>query len=67
MINIIVNGDKMSVDVDIVLQGLIDKLKVGDKIMATAINGNVIKKNMWQNTTLKDSDKIEFLAFVGGG
>jgi sulfur carrier protein len=66
-INIIINGDSINVGVDTKLQTLINDLKVGEKIMACALNGNVIKKDMWQKTTIKENDKIEFLAFVGGG
>jgi len=66
-INIQVNGEKMTVAKDMCLDTLINDLKIQDKIMAAAINTNVVKKDDYKSTTLKEGDELEFLAFVGGG
>lgn len=49
------------------IQGLIDELGIGSKVMAAALNMEVVKKENWETQTLSEGDKIEFLEFVGGG
>jgi len=66
-INIQVNGENMVVAKDICLHTLINDLQIQDKIMAAALNTNVVKKDDYKTTILKEGDELEFLAFVGGG
>lgn len=46
---------------------LLDELNIKDKVMATAINLEVVKKDNYNSTKLKENDRVEFLEFVGGG
>lgn len=64
---IFVNGEEKSFDESLTLQTLIDKLGIESKVMASAVNMNVVKKENWANFVLKESDKVELLNFVGGG
>ncbi|OPX26952.1 MAG: thiamine biosynthesis protein ThiS [Campylobacteraceae bacterium 4484_166] len=64
---LIINGDEMSFDDGVTIEYILDKLNIKDKVMAVAVNMNIIQKKMWQNYTPKQNDKIEFLQFVGGG
>jgi sulfur carrier protein len=38
-----------------------------EKVMAAAVNMEIVKKEDWDKKTLKEGDKIELLQFVGGG
>jgi len=49
------------------IQELIDELEIESKVMASAVNMNVIKKEQWKSHQLLENDKVEFLQFVGGG
>jgi len=49
------------------IQELIDELSIESKVMAAAVNMNVVKKEIWASHTLNENDKVEFLQFVGGG
>ncbi len=64
---IIVNGKKVEIGGDITLKELIDNLKISDRVMAAAVNMEIVKKKNWDKYHLKDRDKIELLHFVGGG
>jgi len=64
---IIVNGKELEVTNNITVLELIKSLKIEDKVMATALNMNIVKKDNWSKQTIKDGDKLEFLHFVGGG
>jgi sulfur carrier protein len=67
MIDVVVNGQSMQINKDITIQKLIENLQIQDKVMAAAINMEVVKKDAWEVTQIKENDKIEFLQFVGGG
>ena len=40
---------------------------IEDKVMACAVNMDIVKKESWSSYILKDNDTIELLNFVGGG
>jgi len=63
---LIVNGQEKEINTN-TIQDLIDELGIGEKIIAAAVNMNVIKKDIWSEFKLNENDKIEFLEFVGGG
>jgi len=64
---IIVNGQEQEVNEKITLQELLETLSLEGKVMAAAINMNIIKQNDWKNYILQEGDKLELLDFVGGG
>ena len=37
------------------------------KVMAAAINMEIVKQDSWNTHLLQDEDKLELLDFVGGG
>ncbi|MDY0265972.1 MAG: sulfur carrier protein ThiS [Sulfurospirillum cavolei] len=49
------------------IQALMADLGIETKVMAAAVNMNVIKKEQWDFFELHENDKVEFLQFVGGG
>jgi len=65
--NLIINGEDKKFNQDSTLQAVIVELKVEEKVMAAAVNMEIVKKNEWENYILKDNDKLELLQFVGGG
>jgi sulfur carrier protein len=67
VISIVVNGKNMSIEKDTNLYELIEFLKISDKVMAAAVNMNIVKKDEWENYKLQEGDKVELLNFVGGG
>ncbi|GGD41990.1 hypothetical protein GCM10012288_15240 [Malaciobacter pacificus] len=64
---IIVNGETKDFNENSTLQNIITDLQIEDKVMAAAVNMNIVKKDDWNNFTPKENDKIELLQFVGGG
>jgi len=63
---LIVNGKEKNTESKTV-QDLLDELEINDKVMAAAVNMDVVKKENWSTFELKEKDKVEFLQFVGGG
>lgn len=64
---LIVNGEQKDFDNEINLHKIIQDLKVEDKVMAAAVNMDIVKKDDWLTFIPKEGDKIELLQFVGGG
>ena len=64
---LIINGETKEFSDGFSLQNIITDLQIDSKVMAAAVNMNIIKKDDWNNFIPKNDDKIELLQFVGGG
>ena len=64
---LIINGDIKIIEDNISLYQIIEDLSIQDKVMAAAINMDIVKKDDWKSFIPKDGDKLELLEFVGGG
>ncbi len=65
--NVTINGEIRECADGTTLASLINDLGIKVKVMAAAVNMNVVKKNDWESHLLSPDDKIELLHFVGGG
>jgi sulfur carrier protein len=67
MISIVINGEQKEIKDGTTLLEAIASLKIEDKVMAAAVNMQIVKKDDWNNYKIKSGDKLELLQFVGGG
>lgn len=65
--NIVLNGEVRVVDESCSLKALILQEGVIEKVMAAAVNMEIVKKEDWDKKMLEEGDKVELLQFVGGG
>lgn len=63
---IVVNGTPKETKATTV-EGLIKEAGVEGKVMAAAINMEVVKQENWPTAPINAGDKVELLQFVGGG
>lgn len=63
---LIINGERRECKSQ-TIQALLEEIGIEEKVMAAAVNMNVVKKEQWATFIISDNDKIEFLQFVGGG
>ena len=63
---VIINGKSFDFDGISVKACLVDS---GYDLLRVAVelNGNILSKKLYENTYLKDDDKLEVVSFVGGG
>ena len=66
-IEIIVNGQPQKVKINLPLNQFINDLKISNKSIAVAINGNIIEKSKIEKYILQNQDIIEIVHAVGGG
>jgi sulfur carrier protein len=67
MMTVIVNGNEKTVEAGMTLLELLKELGLEGKVMAAAINMEIVKQDQWAQHKLVDGDKLELLDFVGGG
>ncbi len=64
---IIINGQTKEFNEKITLEDVLKKLSLEGKVMAAAVNMEIVKQNGWSKYILSNGDKLELLDFVGGG
>jgi len=66
-LKIIVNGQDKEFKENTSLEALLKELSLDGKVMAAAVNMDIVKQDSWNEYILVDGDKLELLDFVGGG
>ncbi|HIE34642.1 MAG TPA: sulfur carrier protein ThiS [Campylobacterales bacterium] len=64
---IFINGEEKNFQNDKTLKEILKELNIEEKVMAIAVNMEIVKKDNWSKFVPKDGDKIEMLTFVAGG
>ena len=64
---LIINGEAREFEENKTLQSVLKELSLDGKVMAAAVNMEIVKQDAWNEYSLKDGDKLELLDFVGGG
>ncbi|MBT5934771.1 sulfur carrier protein ThiS [Sulfurimonas sp.] len=64
---ITVNGEEREFNEGITLSEVLKELSLEGKVMAAAINMDIVKQDSWDTHILINNDKLELLDFVGGG
>ncbi len=66
-VKIIINGNEKECKESITLAELLSELSLEGKVMAAAVNMEIVKQDSWSKHQLHEGDKLELLDFVGGG
>ncbi|MBA1437743.1 MAG: sulfur carrier protein ThiS [Epsilonproteobacteria bacterium] len=64
---LVINGETKEFQKGLTLLDVLKELCLEDKVMAAAVNMQIVKQDTWNSYELKDGDKLELLDFVGGG
>ena len=64
---LIINGEEREFKENITLQNVLNELSLDGKVMAAAVNMDIVKQDIWAQYKLNNGDKLELLDFVGGG
>jgi sulfur carrier protein len=62
-----VNGEMREFEEGSTLLDLIRSLGLEERVMAAALNMEIVKQDAWGSAVLKEGDTLELLDFVGGG
>ena len=67
MLLVTINGESKEFEKGTTITQMLKSLGVEEKVMAVAVNMQIVKKEEWDKFQPKEGDKIEFLGFTGGG
>jgi sulfur carrier protein len=64
-----INGEPCSFEesAQLTLAGLIESLNMKADRVAVELNRDIVPRDRWPETRLKDGDRLEIVHFVGGG
>ena len=65
--NITLNGEKKNVPDDVTVTGLLEFMKIQQQRVAVELNMEIVKKDRYTSTALKEGDSVEIVSFMGGG
>jgi thiamine biosynthesis protein ThiS len=62
-----INGKDQTFSDPLTLAQLIEQLGMKSDRVAVELNRDIVSRNQWPETSLKDGDRLEIVHFVGGG
>ena len=65
--NLIINGENRSLAPVETLHALVEQLGMKSDRVAIELNREIVPREQWAQTSLKDGDRLEIVHFVGGG
>jgi sulfur carrier protein len=65
---LVINGEQIDCGDSLTVSELLveQKVKMPDMV-SVELNGQILRRTEFEQTTLKNDDKVEFLYFMGGG
>ncbi len=67
MLEVTINGERRQIDQPVTIADLMDQLGYDRRRLAIELNREVVRRADWDNTAIKQGDKLEIVHFVGGG
>ncbi len=64
---IIINGEHRELSGPMSVRSLLEELGVDDRRVAVEVNGAILKRAEFDETSVNDGDQLEVVHFVGGG
>ena len=64
---ITLNGEIKKLETEVTLDRLLELFSLPSQRVAVELNREVIRKQAWDSTIVRDEDRIEVVHFVGGG
>lgn len=66
-ISVVVNGDTMSLDAGLTLQGLLERLDMAGQRVVIEQNGEIVPRTQFNAAGVVDGDRLEIVRAIGGG
>lgn len=66
-ISLQVNGESHTCTAQTYLPQLLEQLGLNPRLVAVEYNGEILHRQFWSETEIKEGDKLEIVTIVGGG
>lgn len=63
---LIINGEEAVLEAAVLSQ-VLEHFGLKDKMVVAEIDGEIVSRELWEQTELREGMKIELVHFVGGG
>jgi sulfur carrier protein len=67
MIALQVNGDDRTCEPNLTMLELLKYLGLNPRLLAVEYNGEILHRQLWENTMIENGDRLEIVTIVGGG
>jgi sulfur carrier protein len=67
MITLQVNGDDRICEPNLTMIELLEYLGLNPRLVVVEYNGEILHRQLWGNTIIQNSDRLEIVTIVGGG
>jgi len=64
---IYLNGKKEKIEDNAKISSLLEVKKIRPEVVTVELNDEIVKRDNYQNTSLKPNDRLEFVYYMGGG
>jgi sulfur carrier protein len=62
-----VNGETRACSPQTPLPELLEQMGLNPRLVAVEYNGEILHRQFWSETIMKDGDRLEIVTIVGGG
>ncbi|MEK6563424.1 MAG: sulfur carrier protein ThiS [Candidatus Omnitrophota bacterium] len=67
MITIVLNGKKEELEKELTVLELLKKKNIRPEVVTVELNEKILGRQEFEQTIIRNNDKIEFVYFMGGG
>jgi sulfur carrier protein len=66
-LKITINGEQKQIPDSVTIRGLLEFLNIQHQRVAVELNLDIVKKDRYGTTTVKEGDSLEIVSFMSGG
>lgn len=67
MVQVWVNGDVKTMPGELNLPKFLEYLGTNPRLVAVEYNGEILHRHLWEQTVIREGDRLEIVTIVGGG
>lgn len=67
MITVVLNGKKEELEKELAVSELLKKKNIRPEVVTVELNEKILSRQEFEQTIIRNNDKIEFVYFMGGG
>lgn len=67
LIKITINGESHQCQASLSIPILLTKMNFNPRLVAVEYNGEILHRQYWDTTVIKEGDRLEIVTIVGGG
>lgn len=67
MVTITLNGDRYTLDRQVTLAALLERLRIDPRTVAVELNQDIVRRDRLAETPIEEGDRVEVVRMIGGG